>query len=123
MDKSESLVALSALAQETRLDIFRLLTRAEPDGLYAGQIAETLGGRQNTISTNLASLARAGLIRSVREGRSIRYYADLDGMGGLLSFLLDDCCDGNPEACAPLTDRLVAVRNEAIAQEEPTHGA
>lgn len=122
MDKLQSLVALSALAQETRLDIFRLLTRAEPDGLYAGQIAQALGGRQNTISTNLAILARAGLIRSVREGRSIRYYADLDGMGGLLSFLLDDCCGGNPEACAPLTDRLVAVRNESIAQEEPTHG-
>ncbi|MEM9684898.1 MAG: metalloregulator ArsR/SmtB family transcription factor [Pseudomonadota bacterium] len=122
MDKSESLVALAALSQETRLDIFRLLTRAEPDGLYAGQIADALGGRQNTISTNLAILARAGLIRSVREGRSIRYFADLEGMGALLSFLLEDCCDGNPGACAPLTDRLVAVRNESITQEEPTHG-
>jgi arsenate reductase len=102
MDKMGCLDALSALAQETRLDIFRLLTEAEPAGMYAGEIADAVGGRQNTVSTNLAILARAGLIRSVREGRSIRYFADLDGMSRLLSFLMEDCCDGKPEACLPL---------------------
>lgn len=102
MDKMECLDALSALSQETRLDVFRLLTRAEPAGMCAGDIANAVGGRQNTVSTNLAILARAGLIRSVREGRSVRYFADLDGMSRLLSFLMEDCCGGRPEACAPL---------------------
>lgn len=102
MDKSRCIEALSALSQEMRLDVFRLLTRAEPVGMCAGEIAEAIGGRQNTVSTNLAILARAGLIRSVREGRSVRYFADLDGMRSLLSFLMEDCCDGRPEACAPL---------------------
>lgn len=100
----QSLDALSALSQETRLDIFRLLTRAEPDGMCAGEIADAVRGRQNTVSTNLAILARAGLVRSVREGRSIRYFADLEGMRALLSFLTEECCDGNPAACAPMLD-------------------
>jgi ArsR family transcriptional regulator, arsenate/arsenite/antimonite-responsive transcriptional repressor / arsenate reductase (thioredoxin) len=102
MDKIRSLDALSALSQETRLDVFRLLTRAEPAGMVAGDIADAMGARQNTISTNLAILAHAGLIRSVREGRNIRYFADLEGMRGLLSYLMEDCCEGKPEACAPL---------------------
>jgi arsenate reductase len=102
MDKSHSLDALSALSQETRLDVFRLLTRAEPVGMCAGEIAAAMDARQNTISTNLAILAQAGLIRSVREGRNMRYFANLDGMRDLLSFLMEDCCDGKPEACAPL---------------------
>ena len=102
MDKSRSLNALSALSQETRLDVFRLLTRAEPAGMVAGDIADAMGARQNTISNNLAILAHAGLIRSVREGRNIRYFADLEGMRGLLSYLMEDCCEGKPEACAPL---------------------
>ncbi len=102
MDKSRSLDALSALSQETRLDVFRLLTRAEPAGMVAGDIADAMGARQNTISNNLAILAHAGLIRSVREGRNIRYFADLEGMRGLLSYLMEDCCEGKPEACAPL---------------------
>ena len=110
MDKTQSLDALSALSQETRLDIFRLLMRKEPAGLCAGEIAEAVNGKQNTVSTNLAILARAGLVRSVREGRSIRYFADLEGMRGLLSFLTEECCDGNPAACAPL------VRSFALAE-------
>jgi ArsR family transcriptional regulator len=86
MDKSHSLDALSALSQETRLDVFRLLTRAEPVGMCAGEIAAAMDARQNTISTNLAILAQAGLIRSVREGRNMRYYANLEGMRDLLSY-------------------------------------
>jgi arsenate reductase len=102
MDKIQSIEALSALSQETRLDVFRLLTQSEPQGLCVNEIADAMGARQNTISTNLAILARAGLIRSLREGRSIRYFADLDGMRDLLSFLMEDCCGGRPETCAPL---------------------
>jgi len=104
MDKLQSLEALTALAQEIRLDVFRLLVRAGGDGLCAGEIAEALAVRQNTLSTNLAILARAGLIRSAREGRNIRYVADLDGMRGLLAFLMEDCCGGRPERCRPLLD-------------------
>jgi len=107
MDKNCALDALSAISQETRLDVFRLLISAGPDGLYAGEIADQLSVRQNTMSTNLGVLARAGLVRSAREGRSIRYFADLDGMRGLLAFLMEDCCRGRPETCRPLLDALV----------------
>ena len=112
MDKIQSLEALAALAQETRLDVFRLLTRAEPEGLCAGEIAATLGVRQNTLSSNLAVLARAGLITGRREGRSIRYRAELDGMRRLLAFLVEDCCNGRPDRCRPLTDDLPALAEE-----------
>jgi arsenate reductase len=70
--------------------------------MCAGEIAAAMDARQNTISTNLAILAQAGLIRSVREGRNMRYFANLDGMRDLLSYLMEDCCDGKPETCAPL---------------------
>lgn len=101
MDKIRSLAALSALGQETRLDVFRLLVRAGPDGLLAGEIGESLGVRQNTLSSNLAILLQAGLVRNRREGRAIRYFADMAGMQGLLAFLMQDCCGGRPELCQP----------------------
>lgn len=109
MDKIQSIEALSALSQETRLDVFRLLTQSEPQGLCVNEIADAMGARQNTISTNLAILARAGLIRSRREGRSVRYFANVDGMRDLLSFLMEDCCDGGPETCLPLPARARTV--------------
>lgn len=102
MEKSHAIEALSALAQDVRLDVFRLLVRAGADGMNAGGIAETLGVRQNTMSTNLAILSRAGLIKSERHGRSIRYFADIEGMRRLLSYLMEDCCGGRPELCGPL---------------------
>ena len=88
MDKKLTLAALAALGQETRLDIFRLLVRAGPDGLAAGEIAEELGVLQNTLSANLSVLLRAGMVRNRREGRSIRYFADMDGMAGLLAYTM-----------------------------------
>ena len=103
----QSLEALSALAQGTRLDVFRLLVRAGSAGMYAGEIAEAMDARQNTMSTNLSILARAGLVRSVREGRSMRYFADLEGMRGLLSYLMEDCCGGDPAACGPVLAAVV----------------
>jgi DNA-binding transcriptional ArsR family regulator len=109
MNKARALDALSALSQETRLDVFRLLVRTQAGGLCAGEIAERLKVRQNTLSTNLGVLARAGLVRSEREGRSIRYFADLGGMRDLLAFLMEDCCGGRPDACQPLLEELICA--------------
>jgi ArsR family transcriptional regulator len=102
MDKLTALDCFSALSQETRLDVLRLLISAGPTGLAAGEIGDQLGVRQNTMSTNLAILGRAGLIKSQREGRSIRYFADLIGVRDLLNFLMEDCCNGHPEICKGL---------------------
>ena len=106
MDKSDAIEALHALAQETRLETFRLLVKQGEDGMAAGEIAETLDVRQNTMSANLAVLARAGMVRSVREGRVVRYFANFDGMRGLLAFLMEDCCGGNPDKCKPVLDEI-----------------
>jgi DNA-binding transcriptional ArsR family regulator len=94
-----ALAALAALGQPTRLQIFQMLVRAEPDGRLAGSIAEEIGCPHNTLSSHLAILARAGLVRGSREGRSIVYRADIDGMRALLGYLVNDCCNGHPELC------------------------
>ncbi len=109
MEKIKAIDALSALAQDTRLDVFRLLVRAGPDGMAAGDIADALAVRQNTMSSNLAILTRAGLLKSERRGRSVLYFADFDGMRGLLGFLMEDCCGGQPERCAPVLDELICA--------------
>lgn len=106
MDKNIALDAFSALSQATRLDVFRLLIKAGGDGMLAGDIGDALGVRQNTMSTNLGVLTRAGLIRFEREGRSIRYFADMDGLRHLLGFLMQECCGGNPALCQPVIDEL-----------------
>jgi ArsR family transcriptional regulator len=94
--------ALSALAQGHRLGVFRLLVRAGEEGLAAGEIAREVGVLPNTLSTHLTILGHAGLVRSRRDGRSVIYSADYDGMRDLLGFLVADCCDGRPEICTPL---------------------
>jgi ArsR family transcriptional regulator, arsenate/arsenite/antimonite-responsive transcriptional repressor len=109
MDMTQSVTALSALAHETRLEVFRLLVKAGADGLLAGEIGERLSVRQNTMSANLAVLARAGLIRSERQGRGIRYFADFDEMRRLLAYLMEDCCGGRPEVCQPLLDQIACA--------------
>lgn len=109
MDKNHALDAFAALSQSTRLDVFRLLITAGEAGMSAGDIGDALGVRQNTMSANLAILARSGLIRSTREGRSIRYFADMDGMRGLLAFLMEDCCGGRPELCQPVINELACA--------------
>ncbi len=109
MDKSKALGAFAALSQVTRLDVFRLLIKAGGAGALAGDVSDTLGVRQNTMSTNLGVLARSGLIRSEREGRSIRYFADIDGMRGLLAYLMEDCCGGRPELCQPVINELACT--------------
>jgi DNA-binding transcriptional ArsR family regulator len=100
----EAVDALSALAHGHRLAVFRLLVRAGADGLPAGEIAREVGVLPNTLSSHLTILGHAGLIRSRREGRSIIYSADYDGMRGLLGFLVADCCAGRPEICGSLVD-------------------
>src|SRR3954463_6654353 len=94
-----ALAALAALGQPTRLEIFRLLMRREPHGLPAGVIAETIGCPHNTLSTHLSILARSGLVRGTRDGRSIIYRANVEGMRNLIGFLATDCCEGHPELC------------------------
>lgn len=106
MDKTATLDALAALGQETRLDIFRLLVKAGRQGLPAGEIGERLGTVQNTTSSHLKVLAQAGLIRAERDGRSIRYAADMTGFRDLLAFLMEDCCEGAPELCRPVIDAI-----------------
>lgn len=106
MDKIQSLAALNALGQETRLEVFRLLVRAGPEGLAAGEIGAALDVLQNTLSANLAILLRAGLVTNRREGRSIRYFADMDGMAGLLAYLMEDCCGGSRARCDPIINEV-----------------
>src|SRR5208282_3898500 len=103
MDSPHALAALAALGQPTRLSIFRLLVRKEPAGLTAGALAEAVGCPHNTLSTHVAILARAGLVTGTREGRSITYSADAAGTRALIAFLVNDCCNGNPELCGLVT--------------------
>lgn len=99
MSVPHALVALNALGQPTRLEIFRLLIGAEPGGLAAGIIAARVGCQHNTLSSHLSILARSGLVRGTRNGRSIVYRADVEAIRGLVGFLVNDCCSGHPELC------------------------
>ncbi len=107
MEQTNAILALSALAQETRLDVFRLLVSREPEGVPAGELARLAKVPQNTMSAHLAVLARAGLVRGERHSRSIIYHAELERLRGLVSFLVQDCCGGRPEVCAPLLANLI----------------
>ncbi len=95
------IAALGALAQETRLDIFRLLVQKGPEGLPAGEIGTRLGQPSPTMSFHLNQLRFAGLVSSRRESRSIIYRANFKAMSGLLAYLTDNCCGGRPELCSP----------------------
>jgi ArsR family transcriptional regulator len=100
----DAVEGLSALAHGHRLAVFRLLVRAGAEGMPAGEIAREIGLRPNSLSSHLTILSHAGLIHSRRESRSIIYSANYDGMSDLLGFLVEDCCAGRPEICAPLAD-------------------
>jgi ArsR family transcriptional regulator, arsenate/arsenite/antimonite-responsive transcriptional repressor len=106
MESEAAILALAALAQSTRLDVFRLLVRHEPNGLAAGDIAKALAVPQNTMSSHLAILSRAGLVSAQRFSRSIVYRAELSRLQGVVLFMLRDCCDGRPEICGPLIEDL-----------------
>lgn len=110
MDEHALLGALAALAQPTRLQTFRLLVAREPDGVPAGELARLIGVPQNTMSAHLATLAQSGLVTGERRSRSIIYRVDLARFRETISFLLDDCCGGRPELCAPPIAGLAACR-------------
>ncbi len=103
MESKSAVNMLFALGHEGRLAIFRLLVKAGPVGIAAGDIARTLDVLPNSLSANLNILSHAELITSRREGRSIIYSADFGAMSGLLGFLMEDCCNGAPQICAPLS--------------------
>lgn len=109
METTAAVEALSALAHPGRLEAFRLLVRAGASGLPAGEIARATGTAPSTLSAHLAILSQAGLTGSRREGRSIVYVAAYDRMGALLTYLVEDCCAGAPEVCAPV-ERALAAR-------------
>jgi DNA-binding transcriptional ArsR family regulator len=101
MEIKNAVTALAALAQESRLAIFRLLVQNAPEGLTAGLIAEQLALPAPTLSFHLKTLAQAGLVNTVQEGRFMRYRAEIEGINALIGFLTDDCCGGHPELCTP----------------------
>ena len=119
MNQRQALDAFAALSQETRLQIVRLLVRAGPSGVAAGDIAQAVGASSSNASFHLGHLERAGLIRSRREARSIIYSADLAGLTGLVRFLLEDCCRGSPELCAPVLD---SIAHACTCPGETAHG-
>jgi DNA-binding transcriptional ArsR family regulator len=99
MEKTHALAALAALAQESRLDVFRLLVQAGAGGLPAGHIGEQLGLPSATLSFHLNHLKQSGLVKCRRESRSLIYTAEYAAMNGLLAYLTENCCQGNPSAC------------------------
>jgi len=102
MESIDPVTALSALAHESRLSVFRMLVQAGHEGIAAGEIARRLDMPPNTLSSNLNILLHAGLVARRRESRSIIYSARYQTMARLLEYLMQDCCGGNPDICAPL---------------------
>lgn len=101
METKEALSAFAALSQENRLDALRLLVKSGPGGLSAGALGERLGVAAPTMSFHLKELAQAGLVGSRKEGRHVFYAADYGGIRRLVSFLMADCCQGDPRLCGP----------------------
>lgn len=102
MEIDTAVEALDSLAHATRLSVFRLLVQAGHDGMPAGEIAERLAARQNTMSSHLHKLLRAGLVTSQRDGRKIIYRANFDALSGLVLYLVEDCCGGDARVCEPV---------------------
>ena len=118
METTDAVRRLSALAQDARLEVFRLLVKAGPEGLAAGEIARALETAANTTSAQLLILSNASLIRARRDGRSIIYSVDFAAMSDLLIFLTEDCCGGRAEICAPLA-RVASCCNSGGRHEAP----
>jgi DNA-binding transcriptional ArsR family regulator len=108
MELKSAVAALSALAHEGRLAVFRMLVQTGREGLSAGEIARRMEMPANTLSANLNILAHAALVDRRRQGRSIIYTARYEDMTALLDYLMQDCCGGSPEICAPLLARRCA---------------
>ncbi len=108
IDETQALDAFAALSQETRLQMVRTLVVAGPDGLAAGAVGEAVGASSSSASFHLAHLERAGLVRSHRVARSIVYSANYESLAALVAFLMQDCCQGRPEICAPAAEVAAA---------------
>jgi len=117
MEKSNAVAALSALAQDNRLDVFRLLVQAGPEGMAAGAVAEALDLAPNTLTFHFDRLRMAGLVTVHREGRSMIYAAQFDAMNALLAYLTENCCQGR--ACTPAR-RKIPVPSAARRREKVT---
>ena len=117
MEKSDAVAALAALAQDNRLDVFRLLVQAGPEGMAAGAVAEALDLAPNTLTFHFDRLRVAGLVTVRRDGRSMIYAARFEVMNDLLAYLTENCCGGAPEKCGPTTACKPArsKRNKAYA--------
>lgn len=120
MRKQDALAILSALAQDNRLSLFRLLVEAGPQGMPAGHIAGSLRLPPNALTFHLDRLRDAGLVTARRDGRSMIYTARFEAMDSLVSYLTDHCCQGRPELCRPKAGRTGAARTRAKAHSK-TH--
>ena len=118
METTDAVAALGALAQDNRLDVFRLLVQVGPEGMAAGDIAERLKISPPTLSFHLAQLRQAGLLAMRRDGRSLIYSADYEGMNELMGFLTENCCAGANgcavSACMPI--KAVTARRKRVAR-------
>ena len=121
MEKIAALSALAALAQESRLDVFRLLVQAGGDGLPAGHIGERLGLPSATLSFHLNHLKQSGLVTCRRESRSLIYTAEYTAMNALLAYLTENCCQGNPTACGVEVCLPETAPKGAASHEAPAH--
>lgn len=113
MDEHRALIVFGALSQETRLRAMRLLLVAGPDGIAAGALAEQVEVSPSNVSFHLKELERAGLVTQRRDARSVVYSAEYDALSGLIRFLMEDCCSGRPEICAPA---LAAARCQPVTR-------
>lgn len=116
MDTTQALDALAGLAQKTRLAIFRHLVELGPGGACPGELAATVGVAAPTLSFHLRTLLQAGLVDAEPNGRSITYRANFEAMRGLIGYLGDNCCGGDPARCAPVAAMPVRVRRPAAAR-------
>ena len=119
MDADGAIAALTALAQPTRLAVFRYLVGKFPGAVAAGELARRCAVPHNTMSNHLAVLTRAGLLSVTRQSRSMLYSADIAGFRALVLFLTRDCCGGRPEICAPLFD---PAATDCLCEPEAAHG-
>lgn len=113
MNERQALIAFGAMSQETRLRIVRLLVKAGPEGMAAGSIAEAAGVSASNVSFHLKELERGGLVGARREARSIVYTVEYEALSGLIRFLMEDCCAGNPAICAPVLSQSCCEPAEA----------
>lgn len=115
MNEAQAIEALTGMAHEHRMRVFKLLMKCRPSGLPAGEIGDRLGISRSSVSFHLNQMERAGLLRSWRVHRNVFYAVELEGMRNLIAYLTEDCCDGHPEVCdSPVTGVPISVCEEGV---------